>query len=366
VLTRVLTIVRLCVTVTAACGCGPARQGGGAPGPEASDPAAILEAAWDRAPLVAVGESHAIEEHGAFLESVIESDEINRRLDDIVVEFGSADHQEVIDRYVRGEAVAAAEIDRLLRDTTQILVWESPIYRNIFAAVRRANRRRPASRPLRVLLGDPAIDWQATRTTGAYRRVADERDRHFAALVEREVLARGRRALLLMGSYHALKTGTSRATVASLLERRRPGSVFVVMLHAGMGPHSARVEAAFSRGPAPGIVLLSRSWIGALPARSAFVLPPVLQLPSGLVLRDIADAYLYLGPASSLTRVPPPGTIYEEPDHLRELERRHPIVTGQPLDVPPPRAGARPWLRVRSRVRASRSFDRDRAPGGGA
>jgi Haem-binding uptake, Tiki superfamily, ChaN len=328
---HVLTAVQLCAALMAASGCGQAQREGKAPGAEAPDPAAVLEAALDRVRLVAIGESHAIEQHGAFLEKVIESEAINRRLDDIVVEFGSADHQDVIDRYVTGEAVPAAEIDRLLRDTTQLEVWESPIYRKIFAAVRRANRRRPAARPLRVLLGDPAIDWTATRTAEQYRAVADERDRHFAALVEREVLARGRRALLLMGSYHALKKGTSRATVGSLIERRHPGSLFVVMLYAGMGPHSARVEAALSRGSAPAIVVLSTSWIGGLPARSAFVLPPVLQLPTGLMLRDIADAYLYLGPAASLTRVPP--TIGEDSDHLRELERRYPIVLGQPRDA---------------------------------
>jgi hypothetical protein len=331
--TDVLTAVRFCVALTVASACGQAHRGSPTPGPAAIDPAEVLRAAWDRVPLVAVGERHGIEQHGAFLESVIDRPEITGRLDDIVVEFGSADHQGTVDRYVRGEAVPAAEIDRLLRDTTQVLVWESPIYRNILAAVRRANQRRPASRQLRVLLGDPAIDWSATKTAEDYRKVADERDRHFAALVEREVLARGRRGLLLMGSYHALKKGTSRATVVSLLERRRPGSVFVVMLYSGMGPHSARVEAELSRGPAPGLVLLSRSWIGSLPARSAFVLPPVLQLPAGLMLREIADAYLYLGPPASLTEALPPEAIYEEPGYLRELERRYPLVSGQPLDL---------------------------------
>jgi hypothetical protein len=327
------TALRLCVALTATSACVPTHRASPAPAREPSGPAEILRAAWDRVPLVAVGESHGIKQHGAFLESVIESERVTERLDDIVVEFGSADHQGTVDRYVRGEAVPAAEIDRLLRDTTQLLVWESPIYRNILAAVRRANQKRPPSRPLRVLLGDPAIDWSATRTAEDYRRVADERDRHFAALVEREVLARGRRALLLMGRYHALKQGTSQETVASLLERRRRGSVFVVMLYSGMGPYSARVEAELSRGPAPALVVLSRSWIGSLPARSAVVLPPVLQLSAGLRLRDIADAYLYLGPPASLTEVLPPRAIYEEPGYRRELERRYPLVTGQPLDM---------------------------------
>ena len=327
-----LPTVSVCIGLGLPSGCGHARREA-PPHPEASDPQEILRAAWDRVPLVAIGETHAIKEHGAFLESVIASEEITYQLDDIVVEFGSTDHQPVLDRYVAGEAVSAAEIDRVLRDTTQVLVWDSPIYRNIFSAVRRANQRRPAARRLRVLLGDPPIDWAATKTAEDYRRIADERDRHFAALVEREVLAKGRRALLLMGSFHALKQGSSHETVGSLLEQRRPGTVFAVMLYAGMGPHTARVEAALSRGPRPGIVPLSRSWIGSLPARSAFVLPPVLQVRAGLKLRDIADAYLYLGPLASLTRAWPPTTISQESAYVRELERRYPIVFGVPLDT---------------------------------
>jgi len=326
-------IVSLCVALCAPSGCGHARQEGQPREAETSDPHEILHAAWDRVPLIAIGEKHAIREHGAFLESVIAREEIADQLDDVVVEFGSADHQGVLDRYVAGESVSATEIDRVLRDTTQLLVWDSPIYTKIFAAVRRANQRRPASRRLRVLLGDPPIDWAATRTAADYRRVADERDRHFAALVEREVLARGRKALLLMGAFHALKQGSPLETVGSLLEQRRPGSLFVVMLHSGMGPHTARVEDALSRGPLPGAVLLSKGWIGALPARSAFVLPPVLEIRAGLKLRDIADAYLYLGPAASLTQALPARTNYQDPAYVRELERRYPIVTGAPLDT---------------------------------
>jgi len=60
---------------------------------------------------------------------------------------------------------------------------------------------------------------------------------------------------------------------------------------------------------------------------------PALQVAAGLKLRDIADAYLYLGPESSLTEVRPSSTVYREPEYLQELERRYPIVFGVPLDI---------------------------------
>jgi hypothetical protein len=323
----------ICLALSLTSGCGRGHPERPTPGPEASNPAEVLRAALDRVPLVALGEKHGIKEYGAFLESVIANDEITRKLDDIVVEFGSADHQAIMDRYVAGEPVSPAEMDQVLRDTTQLLVWDSPIYANVFSAVRRANQRRPASRPLRVVLGDPPIDWAATKTAEDYLKISNERDVHFAAVVEREVLAKGRKALLLAGMFHALKRGSSRETVGSLLEQRHAGTLFVVMLYAGMGPHTAQVEAALSRSPRPGIILLSNSEIGALPARSAFVLPPVLQVAEGLKLKDIADAYLYLGPAASLTEAWPPRAIYEDPDYVRELERRYPLMAGVSLDL---------------------------------
>jgi hypothetical protein len=293
----------------------------------------VLRAALDRVPLVALGEMHGLQEHGAFLELVIGNDEITGQLDDIVVEFGSADHQATMDRYIAGEPVSTEDIEQVLRDTTQLLVWDSPIYAKVFSAVRRANQRRPASRPIRVLLGDPPIDWASTHTREDHLKISNERDRHFAAVVEREVLAKGRKALLLVGKFHALKQGPSRETVGSLLEQRHPGVLFVVMLYSGMGTHTERVEAALSGSPRPGIILLSKSWIGDLPARSAFVLPPVLQIAERLKLRDVADAYLYLGPTSSLNEAWPPSAMYQDPAYLRELQRRSPIVFGVPLDT---------------------------------
>lgn len=286
----------LCVALSLASACRGGHPDSPAPDPEASSPADVIRSALSRVPLVALGETHGIKEYGAFLESVIGSEEITNQLDDIVVEFGSADHQTTIDRYVAGEPVSPAEMDQVLRDTTQLLVWDSPIYANIFSAVRRANQRRPASRPIRALLGDPPIDWDRTQTAEDHLKISNERDRHFAAVVDREVLAKGRKALLLFGRFHALKQGSSRETVGSLLEQRHPGALFVVILYAGMGSHTAQVEAALSHSRRPGIILLSTSWIGSLPARSAFVLPPVLHVAEGLKLKDIADAYLYLGP----------------------------------------------------------------------
>lgn len=61
------------------------------------------------------------------------------------------------------------------------------------------------------------------------------RNTHYAGVVERLVLARGRRALLVAGAFHLLRrTGAPNET--GILERRSPGSVFVVLPHTGFAP----------------------------------------------------------------------------------------------------------------------------------
>ncbi len=54
----------------------------------------------------------------------------------------------------------------------------------------------------------------------------------------------------------------------------------------------------------------------------------------GLKLEDLADALLYLGPIGSLTRSAPSPDMYRgDEDYLLELQRRHEIVHGRPMDL---------------------------------
>jgi hypothetical protein len=170
----------------------------------------------------------------AFLLDLISAPEFPTHARDIVVEFGSAHYQPVLDQYLNGDDVPRDALQEVWRGTGQWLVWDSPVYERFFAAVRARNASLPPDRRLRVWLGDPPIHWPEVRSAADYRRFA-ERDAHFADLVHREVVARGRRALLIMGGMHFLRRGpldvpptSQRAGVGELLVRRYPDSLFVV------------------------------------------------------------------------------------------------------------------------------------------
>ena len=280
--------------------------------PEGPDPvprdayAALFEAAGQR-PLVAFLEEHGSARQHAFLRSLVARPEFGRAFDDVVVEFGSARYQVTIDRYVRGERVPRSSLSRVWRRTTQVSgVWNDPAYEAFFRAVQRANVGRPPAERIRVLLGDPPIDWRRIRTERCPRRPRPScleywlgrRGEHYANVALNKVLARGRRALLIAGVFHLIRPPADQPwNETAIIERRHPGAVFTVLPHYLFGgPDSEELERRIQRWPVPSLALTRGTWLGALPARFAFGDGPISETPLlGGRLDDRMDGYLYLG-----------------------------------------------------------------------
>ena len=72
-----------------------------------------------------------------------------------------------------------------------------------FRAVRTINASLPREQQLRVLLGDPPFDWDRGPTREDWLRIS--RDRFAADLIQREVLSKPRRALVIYGEGHFLR-----------------------------------------------------------------------------------------------------------------------------------------------------------------
>jgi hypothetical protein len=267
---------------------------------------ALFEAAGQR-PLVAFLETHGSSTQHEFLRSLVGRPEFGRTFDDVVVEFGSARYQVTIDRYVRGERVPRSSLSLVWRRTTQVSgVWNDPAYEAFFRAVRRANVGRPPAERIRVLLGDPPIDWRRIRTTRCPRRPRPScleywigrRGDHYANVVLDKVLARGRRAFLLAGAFHLIRPPAGQQwNETAIIERRHPGAVFTVKPHELFGgPDWEELGRRMERWPVPSLALTRGTWLGALPAAYAFGDGPISTTPllSGR-LEDRMDGYLYLG-----------------------------------------------------------------------
>jgi hypothetical protein len=118
-----------------------------------------------------------------------------------------------MDRFVRGENIPAGVLARAWRDTTQPTdIWDLPIYEEMVRAVRDTNASLPRERQLRVLLGDPPVEWENVRTLDDLNKWAGQRDSHAAEVVRREVIAKKRRALLVYGDEHFAKKSRAPAS----------------------------------------------------------------------------------------------------------------------------------------------------------
>jgi hypothetical protein len=227
--------------------------------------------------VVALSEGHGEERGHAFRMSLIRDVRFAAAAHDILVEFGNSLYQEVIDRFIDGQPVAEEELKRVWQDTTMAgTIWDRPIYEDFFRSVRALNATLPEGRRLRVLLGDPPIDWREVRTREDLQRASTGRSSHPADVLIREVLARGRRALVLYGAAHLWRQNPMGANLIERLEQQAQAKAFVIVAHP-----FASLEA-----------------LGVDPARWPV---PSVGLTEGSSLENQLDAVLYLGPPSGET-----------------------------------------------------------------
>jgi hypothetical protein len=298
-------------------------------------------------PLVGLGEVHLSQQFHDFLGALLPR--LSGRVNDIVVEFGNAQYQDVADRFILDlDPVDDEHLAEIWRTAVGGLVlWDAPVYEQFFRSMRTLNASLPAAQRIRVLLGDPDVDWAQITTAADRDKIPTEgaRERFFAQLVEREILARGHRALLIVGGDH-LRRGeyaspgglnpspdTRQANVASLLTDAHPGALYVIFPLAGRTPGApdvTKVEDALATWPRPSIASVPGTWLAdeTVPYR-------LLDGASDQFGRQV-DAVLWLGPEAELTQSLPDAALYQSGPYADELRRRSPIlseISGQTIDL---------------------------------
>jgi outer membrane protein OmpA-like peptidoglycan-associated protein len=244
--------------------------------------------AFERYPLVALSEWHGARETKEFVGMLIRQAGFAGKVTDIVVEFGNARYQSVIDRYTAGEGVARVELKQIWENTTVVSgVWSSPIYEEFFADIRAFNQALPAASGIRVLLGDPPIDWKAV-TSPADEDMNDWRDAHFAWVVEREVISKGRKALLFIGGAHISRKVIFPNSLIHLLDARFPGKTLVISA-IQVAAVSPPVAALVRSWPVPSAAEVHDTWLGRTDVRDVG-----FALSTSGRLEDDIDAVLVL------------------------------------------------------------------------
>ena len=272
--------------------------------------------------LVMLGEMHGNKQEYDWLRDLVADSNFDDTVDDIVMEFGNSLYQRAVDRYETGEDVPTQEVQGAWRDTVASVGPPSPVYSSLYDAVREANLKHKGKHQIRVLCGDPAINWQEIKDGEQLRPYVKSREQSYAEVVEKEVIAKHHHALLIMGTFHFLRHFPARMQFDIEQQLRDSGAkTYLIVMGTGTTGNAAEVDHRFDSWPVPSIVALPSNWVGELPAMPVVTAGhgPRLASPK---LEEAADALLYLGPPTSLSTVPMSPSELVGTSYGAELERR--------------------------------------------
>ena len=299
--------------------------------------------------VVALGDAHGNEQAQVFLKSLVRDSRFAATVNDIVIEFGNARYQSLLDRYVNGANVSRDSLRQIWRNTT--VPNEIPVDEEFFQTVRTVNEALPHERRLRVLLGDPPIDWSEVRTGADHQRWLGMRDSYPAALIQLEVLAKQRRALVVYGQLHFQRLNVMSnldmydwrmQTIVSLLERATPTRVFTIW---NVDDALATVQPDIASWRHPSFATIRGTTIGAAdaavfvpsPARFTFRGDSSVRVPRdewrSLRAEDQLDAVLYLGPRSAMRQVALSADICADARYIAERLRRIALTRVPPAEA---------------------------------
>ncbi|MEO8338041.1 MAG: hypothetical protein ABI664_23910 [bacterium] len=282
--------------------------------------------AFDSYEIVGMPAGHGMKDIDDFILALIRDPRFPDKVNDIAVECGNSLYQPVLDRYIAGMDVPFTEVRKVWRNTTQMMCSYSAFFEQFFPLVRAINQRLPPNKRLRVLAGDPPIDWDQVKTADDAWRYF-KRDETIASVMEKEVLARHRKALMLFGTFH-LMHGQAISAV-STYEKKYPHVTFVI---SDLGNYDTRRFASWAN---PSLVPIKGTWLGALSPSDIWDVgvriidckvqngfPPELQKP----VEDVVDAFLYLGPRDLRLFEPIPADIALDHEYVTELQRREALT----------------------------------------
>ena len=302
------------------------------------EPIGAIVDAFQTHDIVAVSDPHGNVQVQAFLLSLIRDARLAAAANDIVIETLSARYQDAIDRFVRGDDVARNVLRKAWEDHT--VPGGGVQVEEVLRAVRDGNARLAADHRLRVMAGDPPIDWDNITSREDHRRWIELRDTYPADLIRRQVLDRGRRALVVYGQAHLQRRqivsnydmSTWQAqTIVSLLERDAGARVFNVWT---LLDRSAELPDGVASWRVPALATMQGTTLGAADfgtysrglgdgtrfavrrdggAAAAYQLVPLSRDEwKTMRMEDQFNALLYLGPPASMTDAPMPADLCQD------------------------------------------------------
>jgi hypothetical protein len=271
-----------------------------------------LIGAFDQVDIVALGEAHLRKMDSDVRIALVRHPDFAKRVRTIVVECGSTSEQSTLDRYIRGENVSKAQLERVWKATAYRTngFCDAPMYADFFTAVRDVNSKLPADARIRVLGGDAGPGGSEVAV---------------ASVLKEPMLQKHGKALVIYGAAHFYLTGPP-AYLSSLggniglsgsLEFAYPRRWLSVIPIGGVGrppavkepdidPDYQKFDRTLKTQVRPVLVSLQRLPFRDLAAEEFLGRTVITCRPPGgcrsvfkgstLTLGQMADAALYVGP----------------------------------------------------------------------
>jgi hypothetical protein len=280
---------------------------------------AIL-AAFDTYEVVGMNAAHGNKDLDDFILHLVRDPDFPTKVNDITVECGNSLYQPILDRYIAGKDVSLLEVRPVWRNTTQLMCSVSGFYEALFPLVRRINQKLSPERRLRVLAGDPPLDWSKVKDKS---EVMLDRDASAASVMQKEVLSKHRKALMLFGTFHLFHTNdVAPVGLESAVQRYEKYYPHVTLVIADQLVFvnstdlakytNSELESRMASWPVPSLGLnVEGTWLADL---------------DKTYFSKMVDAYLYLGPTDLLLAEPRSAEIFSNKDYVAELQRRARII----------------------------------------
>lgn len=297
----------------------------------------IMEAFQTRS-IVAIGDWHGLAQETDFYAALLRDPRFAREVGNVVLESGSETQQTVADRYVNGEQVPYGELRKVWSD---VVGWVPTVTGlglvNVYATIRAVNQSLPADQRIKVWLGEPPIDWTQVKTKADWMPLNRQRETHAAELIDREILSKGKKTLVIYGIGH-LSLYPGYENIRALIEAKYPHAFFIAVPYVGFmeKPCIVRFERDVRHWPVPALATpITGSTLEkkVLPKNCSNVpVPPKDSVANRNNPGLTADALLYLGHRDSFTASPSMPDLYLDLDFRTEMDRRNQLITGAPLE----------------------------------
>ncbi len=282
---------------------------------------------FDKFNIVAIDEGpHGTLQTHLLLRGLFENKKLSQRLQYVILEFANSDYQKILDSYINGDPVDLKELQNVWRESTQAhsVTFQKPIFLQLLEAIRNANKGLPLEDKIRVIAGDPSINWDTINTMNNYFSAITQRDVFPSELAIKYGIDSAKNVLLIYGGEHLKKTSDRKRdstywTIPFYINHRHPGTIFTIGAFISEDYPETKIDC-----PINSIIDLEKDALGLLNVNgNSFD-------TSNMVLKNVFDAVYYAGPSNEWVQ---DDATKIDAIFWKELNRRSTIIWGNGIDT---------------------------------